>query len=353
MQPVQLRFQLGRAPQRERRRSSRPAPAPQAPLKPLPPLSFSQRDCCWYLLPSSPATAAVASALQQTSYGLLPAFELLLTYQTFHQTYAAMSPHPCSPFGVNEAFLLQMNDQISANQTVRWAFKRLIQRWRVKKLRTANTADVSTMEPPKQPITIIDWPNRSRYVFEASTLFRDLKERLYANSYLFPTPLQPRNPFTNLPLSLGQLHFAIQDLGQRGFQDAALLLLRACDYERARFAHVGDRMLRAAAVRRMARGDPGAEEFQTLLLEFIEDQYELEGVNWVGSHLWQWMLDYQFNHERIQAWRTLWAQYQLAHVSEPDVTRTQELQRIQQRCAELVAEPIGVLVYIYRRRSIK
>jgi len=97
-----------------------------------------------------------------------------------------------------------LTTHINKIRRARRHFRNLLHRWRASRLRIINTEDIATMEIPKDPIYIVDWPSRSASVFEASTLMRDITTRLLHHDGFFDNPQNPRNPFTNNPLTLAQ-----------------------------------------------------------------------------------------------------------------------------------------------------
>ena len=87
---------------------------------------------------------------------------------------------------------------------LRSRLRRFLHRWRCSHLKPVNTDDIVTFEPPHRPIQIVDWAHRQVYVFEAATLAQDIRTRLLNNDGFFEEPMEPRNPLTNLPLTLAQ-----------------------------------------------------------------------------------------------------------------------------------------------------
>jgi len=83
----------------------------------------------------------------------------------------------------------------------------LIFRWQIKKClkNCKNTDDPITMEPPKKPVTIIDFKNRMSFIYDARNLKRTIENRLLLSDYMFPEPKDPVNLLTNEPFNLGQL----------------------------------------------------------------------------------------------------------------------------------------------------
>jgi len=90
---------------------------------------------------------------------------------------------------------------------IRKFIKGLIHRWRIGKCikNVKNTEDPVTLEIPKDPIQILDFPKRLSYIFEASPLIKTIEARIILSEYMFPNPLPPINPFTNEAFTRGQL----------------------------------------------------------------------------------------------------------------------------------------------------
>ncbi len=105
-------------------------------------------------------------------------------------------------------------DQLEAwfrtNQRVRWAVRRVLLAWRrhvMDRRLVGAEGDVGTMEPvpPSWRVTVYDWSSRSRYCFHVNTIHRNIVEALRFQTLAMTSPQQPKNPYTNLPWSRGQL----------------------------------------------------------------------------------------------------------------------------------------------------
>jgi hypothetical protein len=88
--------------------------------------------------------------------------------------------------------------------TLRGRLRRFLHRWRVSRLHKVNTDDIVTCEIPCRPVCIVDWKRKQVYVYEAATLAQDIRTRLLNHDGFFEEPQEPRNPLTNLPLTLAQ-----------------------------------------------------------------------------------------------------------------------------------------------------
>lgn len=92
-----------------------------------------------------------------------------------------------------------------ANQALRWAFKKLLLAWKLRKVILVNEEDIITLEKPKYPIYIYDLHNKKKYQLEAKSFLVDSVNRFLLHDDFFPKSLSPRNLFTNQELSFGAL----------------------------------------------------------------------------------------------------------------------------------------------------
>lgn len=101
------------------------------------------------------------------------------------------------PISIEEVYL--------KNMRVRWAMKKLMNAWKRRHFKFMNEEDIATQEVPKNPVVLVNWATKTVHKFEAITILRDSINRLLHHDELFLIPLDPRNPYTNMPLSYGTL----------------------------------------------------------------------------------------------------------------------------------------------------
>jgi hypothetical protein len=202
----------------------------------------------------------------------------------------------------------RLEKMIYANQDFRWKMKRLIHGWRLAKLKIANTEDIMTGEAPKKPVYIYDWAQRAKYVLEAHTLYRDICERLFKADGLFTNTLYPRNMFTNTEFSTGQIHFITQDLRRYGYANWALQGLQSCNYQLNIFTRVYKQAIHLEVLKRCF-ANYTSNECTTLLLDFIELEYEHHAQDCVISDVLLWYIRAFPECPLIQAWRKLCFKY--------------------------------------------
>ncbi len=239
---------------------------------------------------------------------------------------------------------------IQVNQTVRWAFKRLIQRWRSKRLRQINTEDVVTMEAPKQPVWIYDWTNRTKYVFEAATLFRGIRTRLLFAQDLFPSPQQPKNPYTNQPLTYGQLHFALDDLRAVGKTDWVTETLRAVAYDLGVFKRRNNTQLRVAALKALF-ANPSDDNYCDLLFDFIDFCHDEAEIMMERKDVWEWCIQNRHEHTQIQIWRGYCYTYYHALITLGTEDFAKMKEQILEKVAPLLRVSLIELIIVWRKST--
>jgi hypothetical protein len=207
-------------------------------------------------------------------------------------------------YKMSQERMKRLENMIYKNQTFRWKVKRLIHNWRLARIKQANTDDILTGEPPKMPIYIYDWPQRTKYVLEAHTVFRDICERLFKADGLFTNTLYPRNMFTNSLYSLGQMHFIIKELRAYGYSNWAIEGLKSCNYCLKSFKEVYKTQIHLEVLKRCF-ANYRSSECINLLLDFIELEYEFHEEISIPSNMLLWYIKNYPDCSLIQAWRKI------------------------------------------------
>jgi hypothetical protein len=223
------------------------------------------------------------------------------------------------PFKIPASFFIygepefqnELKTTLANNQMFRWKIKRLIHGWRLSRLKQVNTEDPATCEPPVAPITLYDWDSRSKYTFEATTLHRDISTRLLHVSQweaLHPEPMPPRNMLTNLPLTLGQIHFAIEGLKRIGLSNWETLSYRTTQYSIDRFLMIYRSALKDSAIKRIFK-KPDSDMCNELTHDFIEYIHEINRIPIITSDAWKWYIRTQPDDHFISILRGLCYEY--------------------------------------------
>ena len=73
--------------------------------------------------------------------------------------------------------------------------------------------------PPKALVTVYDIPNRKKYTFHTHTAMKMIESSLYYASYGIARPLNPKNPYTNVPWTQNQLTSIVQQISHNLIQN--------------------------------------------------------------------------------------------------------------------------------------
>jgi hypothetical protein len=198
--------------------------------------------------------------------------------------------------------------------------------------------------PPVQRVDIIDWVTRSKYTFEAATLYKDICSRLYLSDQQFPTPKPPRNMFTNEPLTYGQLCSAIEALESYGFSCWATKGFKAEGFSVKPFERIYTVPLKKNALKMMFanRANP---DYIELMMDFIEFEYDYHDKTFDHRGVWRWMIQHQPDFPLVQSWRKLCYKYYLETV---DVGVAAPMGEIHYESADLVVQPINGMLLTMR-----
>jgi hypothetical protein len=95
-----------------------------------------------------------------------------------------------------------------------------------------NSVDPISFEIPSKPIYVVDWKSRSKWVYSASSILKDITSRLQNHDGFFEDPQVPRNMFTNLPLTLSQMISVYTQLTYSGLPFSTAL----CAFRQVKFS---------------------------------------------------------------------------------------------------------------------
>jgi hypothetical protein len=250
-------------------------------------------------------------------------------YNTFSTLVLLPTPSPLAltlPIGISESyydkllrtkqykpFISAFETAMCLNQRLRRQMRSLLAPWLLKThFSKANDTDFMTLEPPVQPVRMLDWRSRREYVFEAQSLFRDWIRRLTLSDYMYPTPQPLRNPFTNLPLTLGQTVSAYEQLQTYpATRHWALEAFRAAHFDLKLYARQNQDALKYYALKQTFLNKK-SDEYICTMIDFIEDEHHHHRAPFnKGLYLWairnepdayrllQWH-KYCYAHQKIQ-----------------------------------------------------
>lgn len=169
---------------------------------------FTGRPTSWLILPLNPLSFFQRLLYEHSTNSFTGPYFTSVNFVTkfppnsYEYSMAkALYPTPIEydkiPISIEEIYL--------KNMRVRWAMKKLMNAWKRRHFKFMNEEDIATQEIPKNPVVLINWATKTVHQFEAMTILRDCVNRLLNHDELFLLPLDPRNPYTNEPLSYGTL----------------------------------------------------------------------------------------------------------------------------------------------------
>ena len=251
----------------------------------------------WYILPPSAAADTPYVHTLLLSTGKQHVFDALQEEEEKKDRLLS--------FGFTQADKELYMTLLRANARLRHAARCLLKRWMIRRLiRPMNEEDLVTLERPRQPVTLYDWSGRKRYVYEASTLARDIRECLLQRDYMFPEPHSPRNLLTNQALSPMQLVSLFHQLRATGKQfHWSLAAFEGLSFCLTRFKQRYEHPLRHEVLRSLFN-QPSLEDTRSIVFDYIEYEHEFRDRPF-SKPIYTWALQHAPHTGRIQGWRRL------------------------------------------------
>ena len=184
--------------------------------------------------------------------------------------------------------------------------------WKMYKLYNTvkNTEDVVTLEAPKNPVFVRDIVRRHSFVFEASSIRKLIENRLLFSDYMFSTPLEPINPYTNLAFTLGQLYSIIQQCKSHGQYSWILDTYKMADCNLKKFRVYNYQKLNIEAINSYFKKSR-AHIRETVIDYFISQADECDmSQRPIGSFIYSY--DYNIEHPIINKWIGMIRDYYIA-----------------------------------------
>lgn len=184
------------------------------------------------LPPSKEAVAAFVATIQRTPLGppapsmirfLLPPAHPLASFhdRTLSSWYLFVEQWKATQWftkAQGDAIKTAIETAVYRNLRIRWILRKWIRRFCMRKADAKNTdpTDLCTTLPiPERAlVTIYDMRNRNMYRFHYQTLQTLIQNSLLFQQYGIANPLYPKNPYTNLRWSHGQLLSIQQQIGE-------------------------------------------------------------------------------------------------------------------------------------------
>lgn len=186
------------------------------------------------------------------------------------------------------------------NQTLRWNFKKLLNRWMPSRIEQVNTTDLVTVDIPKKPVFLYDMHARKKYVFEASTLLKDSHTRLLNHDGLILESKMPRNPYTNTDLSFLDCISLHNQLRSHGITDWLWEGFAKQKFSLTSLQEHFEVPMRLACLQAVFRENN--YQAHDLLVDFIHQEYENHGKQSPTEVVLYKVLRTCKNHPFLEAW---------------------------------------------------
>jgi hypothetical protein len=259
----------------------------------------------WFILP---LRSLAASILDSPEDGLIKKINLVKYEIITHREGTAQRMFLQS-FSKEEEFA-KLETLFNQNQIVRFAMKKLLLQWKLKRTQQMNEEDILTLEPPKKKITLYSSDLRKKYIFEAHTLLKDCITRLTLNEEFFPIPLYPRNPFTNEALTYTQVFSIHKQLRSHGCTHWIWEAFYQSHFCLVSFIDNFSSSLKIHSVNSIF-SDVTNRESQMYVADFIQSRYILKKVSNLQFYMkvYDWVCRFHSSHPYLLKWRILCCKY--------------------------------------------
>lgn len=205
---------------------------------------------------------------------------------------------------------------IEENQRLRWIFKRFLNKWRFQNAKRVNDIDFCTLEAFKIPVFLMNFPKKTLHTFEADSILSDIHKKLLQHSGQIPTPIAPRNPYTNEPFTQSQLIHLFSQLKEKGRTRWTLELFRKYKFNMEQFILYERKNLRIHALKSMLSSLKEWDGLD-LMVDFIETHH-LEHNASFSKNLYIWSIMNIEDDPRISEWIRLCREYHMRDILTDD-----------------------------------
>lgn len=191
---------------------------------------------------------------------------------------------------------------------MRLRLRKFLHLLRYRRLRQLNTEDAITLERPQNKIEIVDWSIRSKYIYEAYSLMKDINSRLMNHDGVFDMPQEPRNCFTNISLTQSQTISVWNQLSICGIPASSVFTaFRQCKYSMHKFKIEYAIPLQLNAFRKTMM-DTNHYDYKERLMDFIANAYAQEDMV-CYTNVYKYVMDIHPTHSILKEWARLCTQY--------------------------------------------
>jgi hypothetical protein len=140
-----------------------------------------------------------------------------------------------------------------------------------------NTEDIVTMEVPKKPIYVINYPKRCTYVYEADTLKKAIDNRLLISEWMFDNAQIPINLLSNEPFTIGQSISIYNQMKAYGIFSWIFDRFKAYEFNLKKFRLNFKQQLKLEAIKSHFKNE--IENSRETVIEFFEANAINQGVH--------------------------------------------------------------------------
>jgi hypothetical protein len=200
-----------------------------------------------------------------------------------------------------------LEEYVRIEQFIRTTLKRFIQLWMYKKYknRKLNTEDPATLCIPEKPVYVYDTKIKGVYTFEAVSLRKSIENNLTFTDWMFPEPIRPRNPFTNISFTNSQFYEIVRQLRTLNMTSWWLEAYMSLQMNINVFTTYHKIPLKLNNLNTIIRNKK-SEEYIENLTDFIEKYFNIHEIQFL-SHLiiLKWAVIYLADDEYMQKWSDL------------------------------------------------
>jgi hypothetical protein len=219
-------------------------------------------------------------------------------------------PNVPDPFYHRDIIAKYVEELLTENLRLRWIVRKCIRKWRqsLYKRRIIGTIDLESMceIPDNWKITVHDPKSNSIYVFHTNTLQKTFVTSLLHQSYAFASPQTPKNPYTNIPWSIGQIIHIAGQIQIRmmenchSYANTWIIRYRTAKYSLTEFEKRHNKALQILAAKTFF-GEPSNLFYTELFTETIRDIFEDMGYPTEGLS-YKMILDRVLKADLMKEW---------------------------------------------------
>lgn len=242
-----------------------------------------------------------------------PLFSEFIPGPVFHFTFETPTyvfPNLPDPLFHRAIVAETLQSLLQENLRIRWILRRCLQRRRARKCaqRVIGATDVVTLTkiPDDWKVAVCDIGSRYTYLFHVMSLQKMFVNALLNQSYAIASPIIPKNPYTNIPWTLGQMIHIVSEIQIRLFAnrhvyaDPWLIRFRAARYSIPAFLRQNNRGLQSHAAKAFFT-EPDNLFFGDLYRETLQDLFQDLGYP-IGGQSYKIILDRCLKPELMAEW---------------------------------------------------